>query len=502
MTKDTTKTENLVSRPPVVVILGHVDHGKSSILQAIKDLKITEKESGGITQHIGAYEIEEKGKKITFIDTPGHEAFSAMRARGAKVADIAVLVVAADEGVKPQTKEAIEHIKKAGIPMIVALNKIDKPTANPEKVKRELLAYDISVESLGGKIPSVEISAKTKKGIDNLLEMILLIAEIENLKADISKPAKGVIIESYMDPLRGPIATLILEQGILKKGENIGTSSAFGKVKGLENFLGEQLNEAFPALPAVILGFENVPIVGEEFKVYPDMEAYKKEREEKKQSKRPEVIAINPEQKIMNIILKTDVSGSLEAIEEILKNLPQEKTVLRILKKEVGVIDDSDIKLAKSANAKIIGFRVKTNPSAQKLALKDKISIISFDIIYELAQAVRNLLEKTLEPEITRKNLGKIKILAVFKIDKSRQIIGGKVIDGIVKRGALAEIIRDKDSGQIIGKGKIVSLQQDKKDVEEVGKRTECGIMYEGQEKIKEGDILNLYLEEKIKRTL
>ncbi|MCX6765189.1 MAG: GTP-binding protein, partial [Candidatus Nealsonbacteria bacterium] len=269
--------KNLISRPPVVVIMGHVDHGKSSILEAIKDLRITAKESGGITQHIGAYEIEEKGKMITFIDTPGHEAFSAMRMRGAKVADIAILVVAAEEGLKPQTKEAIEHIKKAGIPMIVAINKIDKSTAEPEKVKRELISQDVVVEDMGGTIPSVEVSAKTKKGIDHLLEIILLISEMEDLKADISLPAEGVVIESRMDSFKGSVATVILEKGMIKKGDLIGTNSVFGKIKGLENFLGKAIDEASPSVPVRILGFENVPAVGETVKAYNTKDEWKKE---------------------------------------------------------------------------------------------------------------------------------------------------------------------------------------------------------------------------------
>jgi len=499
----TEKKEQLISRAPIVVVLGHVDHGKSSILEAIKDFKITSKESGGITQHIGAYEIEHQGKKITFIDTPGHEAFSAMRARGAKVADIAVLVVAADEGVKPQTKEAAEHIKKAGIPMIVALNKIDKPNADPGKVKRELISIDIVLESMGGKIPSVETSAVTKKGIDHLLELILLIAEIEDLKTDLSKPVQGVIIESSLDPNKGPLATLIVEQGILKNGQNIGTPSAFAKIKSIEDFKGEKIEKAMPSQPVRVLGFEKVPIVGEQFKMYPGVEEYEKQvKEEKKQKSENKEVSLSPEQKILNIILKADVFGSLEAIEEVLKTLPQEKVRLRLLKKEVGPINDFDVKLAKSANAKIIGFRVKTTPSAQKLALREKITAVSFDIIYELAQAVRNLLEKKLEPEIVRKDLGKVKILALFKSDKTRQVVGGRILGGIIKKNAFAEVLREEE---IIAKGKIIGLQENKKEVNEISKKTECGILFEkleGEEKIKEGDILNVYIQEKEKAEL
>lgn len=483
-------------RPPVIVILGHVDHGKSSILEAIKDFRITAKESGGITQHIGAYEIEYKGKKITFVDTPGHEAFSAMRSRGAKVADIAILVVAAEEGIKPQTKEAVEHIKKAGVSMIVALNKIDKPAADPEKVKRELLSHDVSVESMGGTIPSIEVSAKTKKGIDELLEMILLIAEMEDFKADISVPAEGVVVESYMDSFKGPVATLIIEKGILKKNDILGAPSAFGKVKSIEDYAGNSLKEALPGTPVVVLGFEEVPGVGEKVKVYSNAGEYKKED---KKALSPEVIVVNPDQKVLNIILKSDVFGSLEAISEVLKTLPQEKTVLRILKAEVGEVNDFDVKTAKSGNAKIIGFRVKTNASAKKLAMKEKVTVINFEIIYELAQTVRNLLEKTLEAEIVRTDLGKVKIMAVFKTDKSRQIIGGKVIDGIVKRGAYAEVLRNEE---VLGKGKIVSLEKDKKEADKVEKRSECGMVYEGSVKAQEGDVLKIYVEERKKGEL
>lgn len=486
---------NLISRPPVVVIMGHVDHGKSSILEAIKDLRITAKESGGITQHIGAYEIEEKGKMITFIDTPGHEAFSAMRMRGAKVADIAILVVAAEEGLKPQTKEAIEHIKKAGIPMIVAINKIDKSTAEPEKVKRELISQDVVVEDMGGKIPSVEVSAKTKKGIDHLLEIIALISEMEELKADISVPAEGVVIESYLDSSKGPVATIILEKGTIKRGDFIGTGSVSGKAKGFENFLGKSIDSAEPSVPVMILGFDNVPAVGETIRMYKSQDEWKKEEIKIE----PEVLDILEGQKVVNILLKSDVFGSLEAISEVLKTLPQDKAVLRILKAEVGDVNDADVKLAKAANAKIICFRVKATNSALKLAEKEKVTIINFNIIYEIAQAVRNLLEKSLGSETSRTDLGKVKILAFYKAEKGRQIVGGKVIGGVVRRGAFAEILRNEE---IMGKGKIVSLQKDKKEAAEVDKRNECGMLFEGDAKIEEGDVLNIYVEERKKAEL
>ncbi|MDP3990820.1 MAG: translation initiation factor IF-2 [Candidatus Nealsonbacteria bacterium] len=488
------------SRPPIVVVLGHVDHGKSSLLEAIKDLKITEKESGGITQHIGAYEVEEKGKKITFIDTPGHEAFTAMRSRGAKVADIAILVVAADESIKPQTKEAILHIKKTGIPIIVAINKIDKPSADPEKVKRDLFKNDVLVESMGGKVPVALTSAKEKKGISELLELILLVAEMEDLKGNVQKPGEGVVIEGYLDKQRGPTATLLLRDGILKKGDIIGTRSTFGKVKILENFQGELLDKAFPSMPCIIIGLEKTPQVGEKFEVYPDVESAQKYIEKKeKKIEGGEVFVIGEDKRVLNIILKADVQGSLEAMAEIFKNLPQDKVVLRIIKSEVGEIQENDIKLVKDSKARILGFRVKINPIAKDLAERENIKIMTFDIIYELAQEVRQMMEKRMAAEKVRIELGKLKVLVIFLTDKNRQIVGGKITEGEIKKGLSLEVLR-KD--ELLGKGRIINLQKNKKDIEKAGKGEECGILYEGNVKIEEGDVLQFYTEEKVKKDL
>jgi len=490
-----TKKDNLISRPPVVVVLGHVDHGKSSILEAIRDLKITEKESGGITQHIGAYEVIEKDKKITFIDTPGHEAFSAMRSRGAKVADIAVLVVAADEGVKVQTKEAISHIKKANIPLIVAINKIDKPTADPQRIKRELAKEEILVESMGGKVPSVEVSAKTKQGIEDLLELILLVAEMESLKADTLKPAEGAVVEAYLDSLRGSTATLLLTNGILEPGQIVGTSSTFGKIKSLENFQGFPIKTAFPSMPVVVSGLEAVPRVGEEFKVFPGLELAK-DFLQKSEKKAPVVLSVESNQKILNLILKADVLGSLEAVEEVLKDLSQEKANLKIMKAEVGEVNENDIKLTKNTGARILAFRVKINPVAQILAEREKIKIMQFEVIYELVEATRKLMEKIIEPEIVRLELGKIKILAVFLTEKNRQILGGKVIEGEAKKGFAVEVLRNDEK---VGQGRIVNLQKNKKDAEKAAKGEECGLLYEGGTKAEEGDILAIFSQEKRK---
>lgn len=483
------------TRPPVVTVLGHVDHGKSSILEAIKNLKITSKESGGITQHIGAYEIDHQGKKITFIDTPGHEAFSAMRSRGAGVADIAILVVASEEGVKPQTKEAIEHVKKAGIPMIVALNKIDKPGADPEKVKRELMAEDVVVESMGGKIPSVNVSAEKKEGIEDLLEVILLVSEMEDLKANDSQPVEGVVVESHLDANRGPTATILVKRGVLNKGSIIGTSTTAGKVRTLENFQGEDIEKALPSMPAVVVGWAETPIVGDRIKVFSDTE---KAEENIKGGidLSPEVVNIEEGQKVLNVILKADVRGSLEALDEVIKGIPQERAVIRILKKEVGEINENDVHLAKSGNAVIVGFRVKTNRVAEAAARRDKVQIKNFEVIYELAQYLRGVLKFLLESEVVRKDIGEAEVLAIFRTEKSRQIIGAKVIKGVIRKQVKLEVFRNEEK---IGEGRIVELKKEQKNVEEIKKGSKCGILFEGSVKMEEGDVIKAYVKEKQK---
>lgn len=521
--------QKLIFRPPVVVVLGHVDHGKSSLLEAIKNFRITSKESGGITQHIGAYEVtceagssrdqqvegskaggvlrstqDDRSRTITFIDTPGHEAFSAMRSRGAEVADIALLVVDAAQSVQPQTKEAIMAIKKAEIPMIVVLNKIDMPTADPEKIKRELSKIDILVESMGGKIPSVKVSAKEKTGIKELLEIILLVADMQELKAEVNIPAEGLIIESYMDSLKGPVATVIVEKGILKNKAIIATDLALAKVKSLEDYLGKSIIMANPSQPVIVLGFEKVPGVGEKFKSYPTVEQAmaKLKKEEQKRELNTTVIEADPDKKVLNIILKGDVFGSLEAIEGVLKNLPQDQVILRILKTEVGDINETDAKLADMSKAQIIGFRVKISPTVLQLLKNDtekKVRIKTFDIIYELIQEVRQSMEKSLDSELVYKELGRLKTLVVFWGEKNRQIVGGKITDGEFKKGLKLNVLR---GDQKVGIGKIINLQRDKKDVEKLKKGDEAGILFEGNIKIEAKDILVAYTEERKKGEL
>lgn len=502
MAENQTKTNLQNKRPPVVVVLGHIDHGKTSLLMAIKDFKVLSKESGGITQHVGAYQIEHNNQKITFIDTPGHESFSAIRSRGSKVADIAILVVDAAEGVKKQTKEAIDHIKKAKLSTIVALNKIDKPEANPERVKQQLMEEDIIVESYGGTVPSLNISAKTGKGISELLDLILLVAEIEDLENNIESSAEGTIIEAYQDSRRGPTCTAILEKGILKPGDFIGTDIAYGKVKNLENFLGKPLNEARPSDPIIIVGFESIPTVGEKFKAYQNLEeaaAAVKPKETKNNRLSFENQENGTGKKYLSLVIKADAFGSLEAIEEVIKTLPQETVGLKIIRAEVGDVNESDIKLAKSGQGAVIAFRVKKDKIAEIASQKEQTRIYDFDIIYTMAQKIRELMERKLVKEKERTDLGKMEITVIFRTEKNRQIVGGLVTEGEVVKGSQMEIFR---GGEKIGQGRIVDVQANKKSFPSVKAGKECAILYQGDERIKEGDEIVSYKEDYIKEEL
>ncbi len=504
------KDTGLVPRPPIVVVMGHIDHGKTTLLDFIRKTKIAEKESGpprlarfrpvaeseagGITQHIGAYEIEFKGKRITFIDTPGHEAFSKMRSRGARVADVAILVVAADEGVKEQTKEAAKHIKEAEIPFIVAINKIDKPGANPEKVKKELAESEVQVESWGGKIPSVEISAKSGQNIDELLELILIAAELEELKADPAEPASGIIIEARLNNRRGPLAALIVKNGTLRSGDYIAAGAVAGRVKFLENDRGEPLKEMSFSTPALCGGFENVPQVGEEFFGH-----HQKTALENIMAEKIKLTLIEPsaketaEGKFLKIVLKADVSGSLEALSDSLSTLSQEDIGIRFIKKEIGEINESDVKLAEALGGVIVGFRVKIPAAVQNFSRERKIEIIVSDVIYELLEKVKKLMKEAVGPKTLRLDLGRMKVLAIFRTEKNRMIVGGKVLSGKLEKGSKIEVLRNEE---IVGMGRPVELQQDKKEVGEVKEGKECGVLFEGDVRIEVGDLLNFYREE------
>lgn len=491
-------------RPPIVVVMGHIDHGKSMILETIRKIKMLEQESGGITQHIGAYEVKHNNKKITFIDTPGHEAFSKMRSRGAKVADIAILVVAADEGVKAQTKEAITIIQENNLAFIVALNKIDKPEANAERVKQELAQENVLVESYGGKIPLIEISAKTGKNIDELLEILLLMAEIAGLEANIEKPAEGVVIEAHLDPRRGITTTLLTRDGMLFSSDTLVIGRSIENIKILEDFRGNPIKEAGPSSPVLITGLAAIPLVGEIFRAFKNKKGaakfistlaaqeplLQKTLESREESAKP----------IFNIVLKTDVAGSLEVLEEELKKLKSESIGIRIIHSGVGDINESDVKHAMATRlVTIIGFKVKTDPTITELARSVNIRIITGDTIYEVIDGVKKHLMDMIPPEIKRTELGKSKILKVFKKDGSRQIVGGRVEEGTIKKGGRMDIKRNRE---IIGNGTILQLQQAKQDVEEVAKGFEFGIMTDSKTTIQEGDVLEIYQEELINKIL
>lgn len=496
------------TKQPVVVVMGHVDHGKSSLLEAIReDFVIIAKESGGITQHIGAYEVEfpsassgQVSKKITFIDTPGHEAFSAMRQRGAKVADVAVLVIDACEGVKPQTKEAIEFIKKAEIPMVVAFNKMDKPGADAEKVKQELSREEILVESWGGKTLSCKVSAKTKQGINELLETILLVAEMESLQADLKSMPQAVVIESSLSAKKGVVATLILEKGVLKTGDILATNSAFGKVKRLSDFQGKDTQEVLPGQPARVSGFEMPPVVGEEVRCFESIEKARAALQIAKK-KKPATAAIeaSSDKKFLNAIIKADVNGSLEAIESVLAGVPQDKVGLRVLRMAVGEVNAWDIKEAESANAVILSFRLKTDEAIKNFARQRKVKIKNFEVIYEMVQEVRAEMLAVLAPETKRIDLAKVKIIALFKKSKEMQVIGGRVLEGEFTQNTMAEVFRNEE---MIGKGRIKSLQKEKQEVGKATKSQEVGIMFTGDVKIEIDDVLQVFREERQKGTL
>ncbi|MDD5433663.1 MAG: translation initiation factor IF-2 [Candidatus Pacebacteria bacterium] len=496
----TNNLENIRVKQPVVVVMGHVDHGKSSLLEAIReDFVICAKESGGITQHIGAYEIEFQGKPISFIDTPGHEAFSAMRQRGAKVADIAILVVDAVEGVKDQTKEAIKFIKTANIPMLIAFNKIDKPGTDVEKVKQQLSQEDVLTESWGGKVLSVKVSAKMKQGINELLEAILLLAEMEELKADTSSKPEGIIIESCLDAKKGTIATLVLEKGILRTGDVLGTPTAFGKIKRLLNFQGKEVLEVLPGQSCRVLGFEMPPVVGEQAVFYNHLNQARNNLTIIKDKKEPEVQEEGDERKFFNVIVKADVRGSLEAIEHIFSAIPTDKVGLRVLRYDVGDVIAADVKEAETANGAIFGFRVKVDENTKSLAQQKRVKVRIFEVIYEMAQEARQEMLLVLAPEIKRIDLSQLKIIAYFKKTKDAQIIGGKVIEGEFTKNTMVEVFRNDE---LIGKGRIRSLEREKQEVGKATKGQEVGMMFVGDVKVEIDDIFKIYREEKQKGTL
>jgi len=496
---------NLKPRPPVVTVMGHVDHGKTSLLDAIRKTNVVATEAGAITQHIGAYQVEVNGQKITFIDTPGHEAFTAMRARGAQVTDLVVLVVAADDGIMPQTREAIDHTKAAGVPMIVAINKIDLPAADPARVKTQLTENGIVIEEYGGDVPAIPVSAKTGAGLDDLLEHILLVAEISELKANPDRPAEGTVIESEKDPSRGPMATVIVQKGTLRIGDIVVAGEAWGKVKAMFDDKGRRIKEAGPSTPVEVMGLESVPRAGDIMVVVEDEKAAREMAEERRRQG-AEAAQLRPvtleavsgdiaagRVKDLNVILKADVQGSVEAIRSSLERLSGAEVRVNVIHAAAGNISESDVMLATASKAIIIGFNVKTEPGARKQAEIEGVDIRNYRIIYELIEDLEKAVKGLMEPVIAEVIDGHAEVRAIFRVRGGR-IAGCMVQDGVVRRNSLARVLR---GGETVHESRVSSLKRFQDDVREVTAGLECGIGVEKFDAWEEGDIIEAYHTEK-----
>jgi translation initiation factor IF-2 len=504
------KASDLLARPPVVTIMGHVDHGKTTLLDAIRSSNLVDKESGGITQHIGAYRVLFNNRAITFVDTPGHEAFTQLRARGAKVTDIVILVIAADDGVMPQTREAISHAKAANVPIIVAINKIDKPEANIDRVKQQLSKEGLLVEDWGGQTISVEVSAKEKKNLADLLEMIVLLADVIEVKANPRVEAQGVVLEARLDPKKGPIATIIIQHGVLTAGAAFISGITHGKVRALFDEHGKPLKRAEPAMPVEVLGFADVPTAGDFFQVVPDSETAKKiisyrlSKVKKEEPVRPERITLDElfkkieqgEAKELPLILRADVQGSVEVLYDTLPPLSSGEIKIRILHAGTGNITESDVLLASASNAVIIGYNIKPSPKILEMAKQEKVEIRSYDIIYRLTEDILKALAGMLEPVAKEVYLGRAEVRRIFQIPKVGSIAGSYVLDGKMVRNALVRVVRGQ---QTVQEGRITSLKRIKENVTEVAKGLECGIGLDKSKEIQEGDIIIAYLIEKTK---
>lgn len=499
------KDSDLEIRPPVIVVMGHVDHGKTKLLDAIRTTNVVAGESGGITQHIGAYQVVRKDQKITFIDTPGHEAFTAMRSRGAKVADIAILVVAADDGVKPQTVEAFRIIEASKIPFIVAINKIDKEEADINKTKQELSSkLNVIPEDWGGKTVCVPVSALNNVGIDDILDMVLLTADVEagNLRANPLADAIGTIVESSVDKGAGPVATILVQNGTLKIGDQLCFNGViYGKVKDLKNYKGENIKSAGPSTPARVLGLKTLPEVGDILEVGDGEKVKLKKIISKNQAdqKASSGSEIEDDSLKLNLIIKSDFLGSAEAIEESLMKINTKKIKVKIIHKGLGNIGEGDIKRAEDSSAQIVGFNTRVQSQVEDLVREKGVKINTFSIIYDLIKYVKNEMKAMYKPEIVRRDLGKLKVLAIFRTENDSQIIGGKVIDGTISNNVPLEIWRDDI---FIDKGKISKLQEAKQDVANVESGQECGVKYEGRPLVQVGDILHFYKEEEVESDL
>ncbi|MDP2736747.1 MAG: translation initiation factor IF-2 [bacterium] len=524
---------NAIVRPPVVVVMGHVDHGKTKLLDAIRETNIVDQESGGITQHIGAYQVElqpehqqddkeiprsardnfsDNVRKITFLDTPGHEAFKSMRSRGSKIADVAIIVVAADDGLKPQTMEVINLVQQEQLPFVVAINKIDKEGADVDRVKKELSEINLIPEDWGGKTVCVPISAKAKTGLSELLDMVILVSELEDLKADPTGPAVGTIIESHIDKGEGPVATVLVQAGTLRAGDLIVVGQVAGKVRMLKNFKGEDVASAGPSMPVKIVGLKEVPLVGEILEVTADKKivkemlkkaGYKKEANLRAADHAAAATATEDEDKAevptLNLVLKADVLGSEEAILESLTRFIDPEVKVKVIKKGLGNVTDADVLAAEASHALVVAFRVKNFPTAEQLARDKKVEIGYYEIIYKLLEEIEARLKKLLQPQIIRTELGKIQILAVFRTEKKSMIAGGKILEGRVKPNTKAKVIR---AGEFVVMGELAELRAGKEIVAEAMAGEQCGFKFIGEPVIKEHDVLEIYQEEIKERQL
>jgi translation initiation factor IF-2 len=506
---------DLTERPPVVTIMGHVDHGKTSLLDAIRTTDVVKGEAGGITQHIGAYQVRHDDKLVTFLDTPGHEAFTAMRARGARVTDIAVIVVAADDGVKPQTDEAIDHAKAAEVPIVVAVNKIDKEGADPTRVRTEMTTRGLQPVEWGGTTEFVDVSAKTKVGLDDLLDTLQVVAEVEELRANPSAPASGVVVESKLDPGRGPVVTILIQRGTLRVGDALVAGANWGRVRALSDFTGDRVKEAAPGDPVEVLGFDGVPEAGEHVRAVENDRRARQIAHEREQRLKQEQQARRSgrkrsledvfkeiqagELKELNLLVKADVAGSAEALQDEIAKLPQDEVAVNIIRSGVGGINESDVMLAAASDAIIIGFNVRPVGDARAVAEREGVEVRNYSVIYKVLDELRAAMEGMLEPDEVEAALGHVEVRQIFRASKIGVIAGSYVTDGRITRGAKTRIVRD---GTIVYDGEIASLRRLSEDVREVAAGFECGIVLRNFQDVKEGDILEVYETRKVDRAL
>jgi translation initiation factor IF-2 len=503
--------ETLVERAPVVTIMGHVDHGKTSLLDAIRQTQVAAGEAGGITQHIGAYQVEQDGKLITFLDTPGHEAFTAMRARGAKVTDIAVIVVAADDGVKPQTQEAVDHAKEAGVPMLVAVNKIDKEGAQPDRVRAEMAQLGLQPVEWGGETEFVNVSAKTKEGLDDLLDTILVMAEVEELRANPDAPASGTVIESKLDPGRGPVVTILIGRGTLEVGDSLVAGAHWGRVRAMNDFTGQRVGQALPGEPVEVLGFDGVPEAGEHVRAVENERRARQLAGERATRLKAEALARRSGKKVsledifksgvqeLNLVLKSDVAGSLEAIEDEIAKLPQDEVSVNVIRGAVGAVSESDVMLASASDAVILAFNVRPVGDARAVAEREGVEIRHYAVIYRAIEELRDAMQGMLVPEEVEEMLGSVEVRQIFRASRVGTIAGCHVTEGRITRGSKVRLVRD---GTVVYDGEIQSLRRFNDDVREVAAGYDCGIVLRDFADVKEGDVLETYTTRQVEREL